>query len=229
MAVYTPDQVYLYVRGAGWSGGDAVTATAVVLAESGGDAAAVSRNPDGGTNVGFFQLDTPGGKGAGYTVAQLQDPALNCKVAYAGWLADGRTFTKHWSTAAIGLTPADTSAAKKAAKANGAGGDSALTTLTKGLTGGLVGGSDPLGALTAPLSGAAAAAAPQTWLSTPANWARIALAVVGASLVLVGLNAIAKPVTEPVVAAGKKAAALAVSATPEGAAAGAATRTAKRG
>lgn len=47
--------------------------------ESGGRSAVTSSNPDGGVNVGLWQLDTRG-KGAGYTVAQLQDPNTNARV-----------------------------------------------------------------------------------------------------------------------------------------------------
>lgn len=68
------------------SGGDpstANTAAAVALAESGGRAGVTSSNPDGGVNVGLWQLDTKG-KGAGYTVAQLQDPRTNARVAIMG-------------------------------------------------------------------------------------------------------------------------------------------------
>lgn len=55
-------------------------AAKVAMAESGGQAAVTSGNPDGGTNVGLFQLDTPGGVGAGHSVAQLQDPNLNTQI-----------------------------------------------------------------------------------------------------------------------------------------------------
>lgn len=64
-------------------GGDASTAfeaAQVALSESSGDPDATSPNPDGGTNVGLWQLDTPGGGGAGYTVAELQNAETNCKV-----------------------------------------------------------------------------------------------------------------------------------------------------
>ena len=47
------------------AGGDpakAPVAAAVGEAESSGSATAQSSNPDGGTNVGIWQLDTPGGK-----------------------------------------------------------------------------------------------------------------------------------------------------------------------
>ncbi len=50
------------------------------MQESSGNAAAVSSNPDGGQNVGLWQLDTPGGKGAGYSAAQLKNPLLNARI-----------------------------------------------------------------------------------------------------------------------------------------------------
>lgn len=64
------------------NGGPADTAAfaaAVAGAESGGSATVTSANPDGGTNVGVFQLDTRG-VGSGYTVAELQDANLNTQV-----------------------------------------------------------------------------------------------------------------------------------------------------
>jgi Lysozyme like domain len=64
------------------NGGSSATsfiAAQVALAESSGNAKATSSNPDGGTNVGLWQLDTRG-VGAGYTIAQLQDPGTNAKI-----------------------------------------------------------------------------------------------------------------------------------------------------
>jgi Lysozyme like domain len=64
------------------NGGDparAEYAAGVVNAESGGDPDATSSNPDGGTNVGLFQLDTKG-VGSGHTIAELQDPTLNTQI-----------------------------------------------------------------------------------------------------------------------------------------------------
>jgi hypothetical protein len=73
-------QIYALARRAGLSVSTATTATAVALAESSGRSWVTSPNPDGGTNVGIWQLDTPGGEGSGYTVAQLQDPWTNAQV-----------------------------------------------------------------------------------------------------------------------------------------------------
>lgn len=63
----------------GGSPATANVAAAVAQAESGGSPSATSANPDGGTNAGLWQLDTLG-KGAGYTAAQLADPATNARV-----------------------------------------------------------------------------------------------------------------------------------------------------
>lgn len=63
-------------------GGDparAQFAAGVMMAESSGNPKITSSNPDGGTNVGLFQLDTRG-VGAGHTVAELQDPTKNTQI-----------------------------------------------------------------------------------------------------------------------------------------------------
>lgn len=72
-------------------------AACIVSHESGGDPLAKSANPDGGTNVGLFQLDTPGGKGAGYSVAQLQNASLNTRIAVRA-SSNGNDWSA-WSTA----------------------------------------------------------------------------------------------------------------------------------
>lgn len=60
----------------------AAFAAAIAQAESGGSATVTSSNPDGGTNVGVFQLDTKG-VGSGYSVAELQDANLNTQLTIA--------------------------------------------------------------------------------------------------------------------------------------------------
>lgn len=80
----------------------AAFAAAVAMAESGGSATVTSANPDGGTNVGLFQLDTKG-VGAGYTVADLQNANLNTKITVDA--TDGGTNWEDWGdpvTAAVG-------------------------------------------------------------------------------------------------------------------------------
>lgn len=53
------------------------------IQESSGRSWVTSSNPDGGTNVGLWQLDTRG-VGSGHTVAELQDPDTNAKLTIAG-------------------------------------------------------------------------------------------------------------------------------------------------
>ena len=59
------------------------TAAAIAMAESSGRIDATSPNPDGGTNVGLWQLDTRG-VGSGYSIAQLSDSATNARVTILG-------------------------------------------------------------------------------------------------------------------------------------------------
>jgi uncharacterized protein YcfJ len=80
---------------AGGSQGTKVNAACHAVEESSGNASVTSANPDGGENVGLWQLDTRG-KGAGYSVAQLQDPLTNARVTVAA-TGDGTNWTA-WAT-----------------------------------------------------------------------------------------------------------------------------------
>jgi len=83
MANYTYAQLEGIWIQAGGSSATAPIAAAIAEAESSGSATVTSSNPDGGTNVGLWQLDTLG-VGSGYSVAQLSDPATNAAVAVNG-------------------------------------------------------------------------------------------------------------------------------------------------
>jgi hypothetical protein len=93
---YTYAQLMGLWINAGGSRAKAPLAAAIAEAESGGCSSATSVNPDGGTNVGPWQLDTPGGVGAGYSVEQLKNGATNAKVAVKG-SNNGRDFGA-WET-----------------------------------------------------------------------------------------------------------------------------------
>lgn len=64
---------------AGGSASTARNAACHAMQESSGNPRVTSNNPDGGANVGLWQLDTKG-KGAGHTIAQLQDPMTNARI-----------------------------------------------------------------------------------------------------------------------------------------------------
>jgi hypothetical protein len=63
----------------GGSASTAANAACHAMQESSGRPGATSANPDGGVNVGLWQLDTRG-VGAGYTVAQLKNPVTNARI-----------------------------------------------------------------------------------------------------------------------------------------------------
>jgi lysozyme-like protein len=84
---------------AGGPAAKAPVAASVAMAESSGRTAVTSSNPDGGVNVGPWQLDTKG-KGAGKTVAQLQNPLTNAQLAVKG--SSGGADWSAWATYASG-------------------------------------------------------------------------------------------------------------------------------
>ena len=81
---------------AGGSRASAPNAACHGMQESSGSPIAQSANPDGGTNVGLWQLDTPGGVGAGYSIAQLENPLTNARITVAA-TRDGADWS-NWST-----------------------------------------------------------------------------------------------------------------------------------
>jgi hypothetical protein len=79
---YSHSQLETIWKLAGGNPAKADLAAAIAQAESAGQPKSTSPNPDGGTNVGLWQLDTKG-KGTGHTIAQLQNPATNARVTVA--------------------------------------------------------------------------------------------------------------------------------------------------
>ena len=77
---YTHAQLQALWQQAGGSAVTANNAACHAIQESGGNPRVTSHNPDGGTNVGLWQLDTPGGVGAGYSVAELQNALNNARI-----------------------------------------------------------------------------------------------------------------------------------------------------
>jgi hypothetical protein len=98
----TRSDVYELVSTAGWKAqsgqGSAGYATEVVGAESSNVTNARSANPDGGTNVGLFQIDS---KNVDVPASYLEDPVYNANVARRMFIADGLTFSKHWDARTI--------------------------------------------------------------------------------------------------------------------------------
>jgi len=79
----------------GGSQSQAANAACHAIQESSGNALVTSSNPDGGINVGLWQLDTKG-VGAGYTVAELQNPQTNARLTVLG--TRNGTDWSNWAT-----------------------------------------------------------------------------------------------------------------------------------
>lgn len=80
---------------AGGSASSANNAACHGMQESSGNPKVTSSNPDGGINVGLWQLDT-NGVGAGHTVAELQNPLLNARITVQA-TNDGQNWSE-WAT-----------------------------------------------------------------------------------------------------------------------------------
>lgn len=80
---------------AGGPPGAANNAACHAMQESSGNAKITSANPDGGINVGLWQLDTRG-VGAGYSVAQLQNPYTNARITVRA--TGGGSNWSEWAT-----------------------------------------------------------------------------------------------------------------------------------
>lgn len=79
----------------GGSASTAHNAATHAIQESSGNPKITSHNPDGGINVGLWQLDTKG-VGSGYTVSQLQDPDTNARITVMH-TANGTNWSQ-WAT-----------------------------------------------------------------------------------------------------------------------------------
>jgi len=182
----------------------APVAVARAMAESGGSASVTSANPDGGTNVGVWQLDTEG-VGAGHTVSQLQDPLTNAKITvkatqggtnwlewsdnWQPWYAQAQQQVAAYETQQHDWTGTGSFADHVLADLGNLG--SGITGAVSSIAGQVLGLPSPvtdfLTALEKPVQGL-------MWFVNPANWARVVAGIfgfvlLGAGLVTLGLAA----------------------------------------
>jgi Lysozyme like domain len=76
---YSHSQLMKLWESVGGDASKANNAACHAIQESGGRPLVTSSNPDGGTNVGLWQLDTKG-KGAGYSIQALQNAENNARI-----------------------------------------------------------------------------------------------------------------------------------------------------
>jgi hypothetical protein len=193
-------QLYALARRAGLPPDKAVKAAAVAMAESGGETWVTSPNPDGGTNVGPWQLDTPGGGGSGYTVAQLQNPYTNAQ-AMAKASSNGTDWSS-WQTAAEGTDqqyiPAALTASTKEAGGGGSWIDGILHSIEAPFKAGGKAVATGGGLFSVPseitdfFDTADQFVKAAMWVLNPANWVRLLSGAAGVALLIFGLAYLAK-------------------------------------
>jgi hypothetical protein len=197
-------ELYALARRAGLSPTDSVTAAAVAMAESGGRTWVTSPNPDGGVNVGPWQMDTPGGGGAGYTVAELQNPYTNAQAMAKA--SDNGTDWSTWQTYAEGAYDAFTHSATLASVQETNHGQSWIDQQLhdieapfKAIAGGAEKATAAAGSiLTLPkqvtgfFDDAEKIVEGAMWFLDPKNWVRILSGAAGFGLLIAGLIFLAK-------------------------------------
>jgi len=201
--------VALWIK-AGGSLSSAPSAVAHAWAESSGDAAVTSANPDGGTNVGLWQLDTKG-VGAGHSVAELQQPLTNAQITVRG-SHDGRDWGP-WPDAWASNIGAAT-AAVHAFSAQSQGHPGGLAGLADDVLKGVESIGSGIGSAIGGAAGAVGSAIGQVvslpsqvtdflsaaerfthaalWVVNPVNWVRILAGGAAVILLLIGLGALTR-------------------------------------
>lgn len=185
----TPDQVIALWLQQGGPRDTAAAALAHAYSESSLNPAATSSNPDGGTNVGLYQLDTPGGVGHGYSVSQLENPALNTQITvratgggknWGSWADNYQDFMSQAQAqvAAYKAPPGTLSQIENLATGGLSGEASGLASVASGLTG-----------LATDFEGVAKAL---TWLTLPTNWTRVFAGVMGGGFLAVSIYLLGK-------------------------------------
>lgn len=118
---YTIDQVAQYAYNAGFRGTALVQATAVAMAESGGNSDA--KSSDGYGSVGLWQFIPSTWAGiAKSPFTNASDPQQNANAAFKLYQQNGQSFAGQWSTwpgAAAKFMPAATVAAGKVSATGG--------------------------------------------------------------------------------------------------------------
>lgn len=205
MAKLSGGQIATAAKLAGFTGSDLVTAIAVAMAESGGDPAQATHEPNGTTSYGVWQINSVHTDVLG--MGDWSNPFINAQMAFKihatqGWhpwstynsgaylpfvffaknAADNPEIISNWPGPIAGVVQGASNAANQLG----------LADIAKAVVGAFK------------LLGQAA-----LWLVDPGNWIRIAKFGIGGVLIVAGLNIVAKPVLEPVVDKATKTATMA--------------------
>jgi hypothetical protein len=202
MPVLKANQIYALAADAGFkTPGQAITMTAIALAESGGKTDAVNRNTNGSTDTGLWQINSI----HGYSSSALMDPRTNARAAKAVFDKQGYTA---WVVFKSGAYMRYLGEATKAPPSGGTSIGDILRALP--VAGGLLGdvAGDVAGAIPGQVGeltgvgvakqGIELAVKAGTWLNNPQNWLRIVYVMLGGALVIGALVVVAAPVAKPV-------------------------------
>lgn len=211
MPVLSPRQIYALAADAGFkTPGQAITMTAIALAESGGNSDIVGHNRNGTIDVGLWQINSV----HGYSESAMKDPRQNAAAAkkiheqqgYTAWVAftttDPQRSYRRQLPAAINANP---------------GSGTSLGDILRSIpvaAGVIPGVASEAASAVNPLAGLGnlveLASKAGTFLMDPQNWLRIAYVVIGGALIIGGLVVFAQPAIEPVAKAAGKAADIAL-------------------
>ena len=200
-----PRQIFALARNAGFDNGQAVTMTAIALAESGGDTAVTHRNSNGSLDVGLWQINSV----HGYSTASMQDPFQNARAAKAIYDSQG---LNAWTVFRTGAYRRQLNPALDAMPRSGTSvqdilrGMQTLGSAAPGIAGAIPGQLAEITGAKAAFSALDLASRAGTWLTSPENLLRIVYVVLGGALVIGALVVVAAPVATPLVKTAVKAA-----------------------
>lgn len=181
------DLATLAIR-AGWRGQGAARATAVMLAESSGNTD--MHNTHGGNDArGLMQINVAAKAHPEYASRNLYDAETNVATGFELWKRDGwRPWDSSRAGQALNLPIAETAVLAAAARHPELG----LKILGEGSTG--LSQSAPPASVN-PLTALGNAI---KFLSVGRNWGRIGMIAIGGVIILIAVNTLTKPYTEPV-------------------------------
>jgi hypothetical protein len=190
-----PQTIRGLVEEVGFKGQHADEAIGIAWAESGLDASAKSKNPDGGTNIGLFQIDDK----AHPQYDGLEDPLQNAKAAYE--IRKGGTDWSAWATWGSGAWKAK--AGKDGRIKNGGSGTVGAQAVGNPVPGNPLDFLKPIAAVAQKLLA----------LFYPSTWERVGKVVLGIALLMWGVHTLLKAsfgINVPRAIAGKAVAAAAI-------------------
>jgi hypothetical protein len=203
----SPVQIFALAVDAGFTRGQAITMTAIGLAESGGRPDAINHNRNGTTDTGIWQINSV----HGFSQSSLLDPRTNARAAKT--VHDKQGFGA-WVTFKNGsymnrMNPALDAASKTSSTSIGdilkalpvAGG--VLSDVTGQVAGKVASNLNPAKPL---MQAVDLMARTGTFLSNPQNWLRILYVALGGALVVGALLMVTEPAWEPIVKVAGKAA-----------------------